>query len=255
MIPYFPPYTYMTRNMEVLAMENRNLPRLETDGFITAGMQKRADKLSGKLRTPIKTSGIPNDELDIGYKKLLYKTGICAAIAIALLIVSSINNPAAEKLTETIGSAANHQLEIDEDIGRLKFVQNLGEESSSVFSAYPESSVVYPADGEIVTRFGESGSFGVRMTAQSEDILCIAKGTVSSVGEIGDAGYVTLVLDSGETAAFYNVIPAVKINDIVLPGQPLGVLSGKYLYFEMRDGEEYIDPLGFIKQQAVASLQ
>lgn len=237
-------------------MENRNLPKLETDGFVTTGTQKQAVKLSRKYKEPIKRVGThDDDEIDVGYKRLLYKTGICAAIAIALLIISSINNPAAEKLTQTIGSAVNHQFEIDEDIGRLKFVQNLDEESASVFSSYPESSVIYPADGEIVTRFGESGSFGVRMTTQSKDILCIAKGTVSSVGEIGDAGYVTLVLDSGELAAFYNIVPAVKINDIVMPGQPLGQLSGKYLYFEMRDGEEYIDPLNFIKQRAVAALQ
>lgn len=237
-------------------MENRDLPRLETDGFVTEDIQKKRIKLFKRNQAPVKTGGFNDDgEMDIGYKKLLYKTGICAAIAIALLIISSINNPATERLTQTIGSAVNNQFEIDDDIGRLKFVQNLDDESADVFSAYPESSAVYPAEGEIVTRFGESGSYGVRMAAQSSDILCIAKGTVISVGQIGDAGYVTLVLDSGETAAFYNIIPAVKVNDIVAPGQPLGTLSGKYLYFEMRDGEEYIDPLNYIKQQSASALQ
>ncbi len=227
-------------------MQNKDLPKLKTNGFVPIDTQSRCGNRYRSKQRSYKP--------DMVYKKLLYKTGICAAIAVALLIVSSTNNPPVA-LSPAMDYASNHQLEIDEDIGRLKFVQNLDEESACVFSAYPESSVVYPADGEIVTKFGESGSSGVRMSTRSSNILCIAKATVISAGKIGDAGYVTLALDTGEKVFFYNIIPAVKINDIVNPGQPVGSLSGEYLYFEMKDGEQYIDPLEFIMQRATAALQ
>ena len=243
-------------------MRNHELRKLETDGFVTSDQPSRrpASQLIRNTTdkpTATKKSAVlaDDDEMDISYKRLLVKTGICAAIAIAILVISSLETPSANNITQTISQTVNHEFDIDEDIGRLKFVQSLDDEVQSVFSARPDASMVYPADGEVVTRFGQGGSVGVRMTAQTESILCIAKGTVTAVGTINDAGYVTIMLDSGETVAFYNVVPEVKVNDIVMPGQSLGTLSGKYLYFEMRQGEEYIDPLEYIKQRAVMAVQ
>jgi len=238
-------------------MEKRELPRLETNGFVSNNYsvlptwRQRAAKLLRKAvdsREPKEdnTARKPKDEMDIGYKRLLVKTGVCAAAAIAILIISSLGTPAANDISQAVSQSVNHEFDIEEDIGRLKFVKNLSEEAASVFSAMPEAAAVYPAEGEVVTRFGEGGSLGVRMAAQSSDILCIAKGTVISVGQIGDAGYVTVMLDTGESVAFHNISPAVKINDIVYPGQTVGALSGQYFYFEMRHGDDYIDPLAFI---------
>lgn len=247
-------------------MDKHSLPKLETDGFVTGGApaagptwRQRAAQLlrktgrDGKAETRMRAEDM--GEVDIGYKRLLVKTGVCAAVAIAILVISSVNTPVANEITQAVNQTVNHEFDIDEEIGRLKFVKNLGEEAASVFSPAPGAAAVYPADGDVVTRFGEGGSVGVRMTAQSDRILCIAKGTVNAVGQIGDAGYVTVVLDSGETVAFHNVAPAVQINDIVLPGQTVGTLSGTYLYFEMRTGDDPIDPLAYIEQQAAMVLQ
>lgn len=244
-------------------MDKQSLPKLETEGFVTTEARKPSWRApAGRLlrkKAGKKAQNVPlekgEDEIDIGYKRLLIKTGVCAAVAIAILVLSSVDAPVTKDLTQTVKETVNHEFDIEEDIGRLKFVQSLDEESASVFSPLPQAAAVYPADGEVVTRFGEDGAMGIRMTTQQADILCIARGTVTSVGQIGDAGYVTLVLDTGETVAFHNIVPSVQINDIVPAGQKLGELSGQYLYIEMRQGEDYVDPLVYIKTHASRVLQ
>jgi murein DD-endopeptidase MepM/ murein hydrolase activator NlpD len=191
--------------------------------------------------------------VDPAYRKLLIKTGICAGLAIVLLVISSIDTPGAQGLTDTLNQVVNQEFDIDKDIGRLKFVQTL-DETEAVFSAEPGVLATYPADGRIVTRYGEGGANGVRIEAVG-NVASIAKGTVTAVGDIGNMGYAKVTLDTGQTVAYYNVDPAVQVDDIVMPGQTIGVVLGSYLYLEMKDGDEYIDPIAFIEQKVEAVLQ
>lgn len=252
-------------------MEKGSLPKLNIDGFtIVTGRSAAApagntgasfrQRASGLLRRAgVNLSESPRatphkGDVDPAYKKLLIKTGICAGLAIVLLIISSVGTPAGQDITDTLNQVVNHEFDIDEDIGRLKFVQTL-DETQAVFSAQPETLATYPVDGKIVTRYGESGSKGVRIEAAGRSAACIAKGTVTSVGEIGGMGYVRIALDTGETVVYHNVDPAVRVDDIVMTGQTVGTVTGDYLYLEMTDGGEYIDPLAYIEQKVAAVLQ
>jgi hypothetical protein len=258
--------------MEAKTMDKQSLPKLETEGFTIVSAQRASvstgalsDGVSWRERASglMRRVGIPGSEslrpgkqitdVDPAYKKLLIKTGICAGVAIVLLVVSSIGTPVTQDITNTINQVVNHEFDIDKDIGRLKFVKTL-DESRAVFSAGPGVLATYPADGKIVTRYGEGGSKGVRID-MTGNAACIAKGTVTAVGEIGNMGYVKIELDTGETLVYHNVMPAVQVNDIVMPGQTVGAVSGEYLYLEMMDGEEYIDPITYIEQRVAAVLQ
>jgi len=257
-------------------MEKQSLPKLDIEGFTTyppgrnsyrpgnsafraasnASWRGRASRLMHRKDGAAgeKPGGSPGGDVDPAYRKLLIKTGICAAVAIALLVISTAETPGGGGITDTLNRVVNHEFDIDKDIGRLKFVQTL-DETEAVFSEQPGLlAAVYPADGDVVTGFGEAGSRGVRIEAAGS-IACIAKGTVMAVGEIDGTGYIKTVLDTGETAAYYNVNPAVKVDDIVTAGQTVGEVMGGYLYLEMKDGEEYIDPIAFIEQKISAVLQ
>lgn len=257
-------------------MDERQLPKLEIERFETVGRgqtpiaQKpqqtnssnrpvqrsvRWKSAAEKVRQTVRSArdavrmdeGGDKKSDDSNYRRLLIKTGICAVIAIVILGLSSINTPGTDNTVQTMDSAVSHQFDIEEDIGRLKFVQNLDDDAQSVFSPMPASVVVFPAEGEVLTSFGEGGSKGVRIVPDQTDAVCIAKGTVTTVGQIGDMGFVKVVLDSGETVVYHNVRPAVMTDDIVQPGQPVGEVIGEYLYIEMKDGEVYIDPLAYIQ--------
>lgn len=241
-------------------MNKENLPKLETafetkneksefmwnnseDNSVKkdGGFKDKAVKLAKKIR-----QGAEEQSDDAGFRKLLIKTGICAGIAVIILAISVINTPTANNITESIDSIVNHEFDIDEDIGRLKFVKTL-EDSMSVFSTDNQNMVVQPYDGDVVTCFGEGGSSGVRIVPTSKDVYSIAKGTVTAVGMIDGNGYAKILLDTGEEAAFYNMSPDVKVDDIVSPGQKIGNVTGEYLYIELKSDGEYIDPVGFIE--------
>ena len=253
-------------------MDKENLPRLKTDVFTTvtksrrtpvqktAWQNKRFAGAAGKraaaivqsIGRPIKRTGASkerNEEVDIGYKRLMIKTGICAAIAIVILTLSSIDTPVTNNITDMVGEAVNHEFDIEEDIGRLKFVQSLTGDTQDVFSPLSAEAVVYPAEGEVITQFGESGSQGVRIAPVGTEIVNIAKGTVTEVGDIDGSGYVKVVLDTGETTVYYNVKALVQYDDIVMPGQPIGHTQSDYLYLEMTLNGEYIDPMVYIMQK------
>ncbi len=250
-------------------MEKQSLPKLEIEGFTiypsgsgsyrpkdgvarAAGKASWRDRAFRLVRRKGRAAGKAlGDDVDPAYRKLLIKTGICAAIAIALLVVSTVETPGSGGVTDTLNRVVTHEFDIDKDIGRLKFVQTL-DEVEAVFSEQPgQPSVVYPASGDIVMEFGKAGSKGVRIEA-SGSVRSIARSTVTAVGEIGGAGYVVTVLDTGETVTYYNIDPVVQVDDIVEAGQTVGKMLGGYLYVEMKEGEEYIDPIEYIEQQLLA---
>lgn len=240
-------------------MDKDSLPKLEVEGFTNHAKQPEpAEQKSGmltfgkkrgisfKVVNDRKTKPAAQDD-DSGYRKLMIKTGVCAAIAIVILGIASINTPVTDTITDKIGETMNHEFDVDEDIGRLKFVDNLNDETQSVFSPLPEGVTVLPADGEVVTAFGEAGSKGVRIDPVGTEIVSIAKGTIEYTGTISDMGYIQEKLDTGETAYYYNVNPSVQVDDIVMPGQEIGSLAGDYLYVEIKDGDVFIDPMAYIE--------
>jgi len=235
-------------------MQTDQLPKLELDGFNTpnrstppeTGWRKRAGQIAQKAGLKIEwNKRKPDDDIDVGYKRLLVKTGVCAAIAIAILIISAVSPPVQQQNT-AVNDAVSQEFDIPEDIGKLKFVDNLDGDAQSVMSVLPGNVVIAPSDGDVLTTFGQAGSKGVRFSAQGETAYSLARATVTAVGEVDGKGYVRFVLDTGETVLYVGVEPVVQVDDIVNPGQTIGAVTGDYLYVEMKDGEEYIDPLTYI---------
>ena len=247
-------------------MQKDQLPKLELDGFTiredrkappkekktsAAGWRGKAARLAEKAGVKIVWKKEErSDDTDLGYKRLLVKTGVCAALAIAILIISTVTTPGVKNTIEPAGNVMSQEFDIPEDIGKLKFVENLDDDTQSVMSVLPGDAAVLPSDGEVVTAFGQAGSKGVRFSAAGETAYSIAKGTVTAVGAINGQGYVRLLLDTGETALYCNVEPLVAVDDIVMPGQTIGTLTGDYLYVEMKDGETGIDPMAYISERA-----
>ena len=254
-------------------MDDKHLRKLDTQAFRTVSppprlhWQKQKDRngqappkenrwksVAGRTLKRLRSEKPPgNKSGDGGYRRLMIKTGICAAIAVLILGLLSIDSPMTNTVTEAVSDAVSHEFDIEEDIGRLKFVQNLSDEVQSVFSPMPDDAFVFPADGEVVTHFGEGGSRGVRIAAKNAEAVSVGKGTVLSVGEISDSGFVKIALDNGAHVIYHNLAPAVAVDDIVRPGQPVGSVLGETLYMEVKDGETYIDPIDYIQQRVSAA--
>jgi murein DD-endopeptidase MepM/ murein hydrolase activator NlpD len=259
-------------------MDKDSMPKLEIDGFTyetkkeakaPEGFQAKADwrakavqyarssaERIKKFRWTKGPASQSSSEPDIKYRRLLIKTGVCAVIAVVILGVASIGTQDAKSLTQAIDNTLNHQFNMDEDIGRLKFVDNLSDQTESVFSPLPDSAAVYPADKySIVTVFGQAGSQGVRIRPEGTEILNIAKGTVEYIGKINDSEYVQVKFDTGETALYYGIAPSVKVDDIVKAGQAIGDVTNDYLYLEVKKDGACIDPMAYIEEREAAGIK
>lgn len=251
-------------------MDKNSLPKLETDGFTYEQKRKRqsASKLAGDLMRIARVAGnnikkfrsegskgkADRCEPDIKYRRFMFKTGACAVIAVVILGIASVDSPDTKSITQALNGTQQRQFNMDEDIGRLKFVNTLGNESQSVFSSSPAGLAVYPAEGDIVTAFGQSGSQGVRIKPVNAKAVSISKGSVGQTGEINGEQYIKITLDTGEAVFYYGINPVVKVHDIVTAGQQVGDITGDYLYIEIRDKDKYIDPITFIEQQQSAAV-
>jgi len=253
--------------MEARTMDKDSLPKLEIDGFTyeqktkpQAAVKKtydflRVTKDAGKRIKEFRLAQAARPERsepDVDYRRFILKTGACAVIAVLILGIASIGSPDTRFITEALNGAQQHEFNMDEDIGRLKFVDTLDGESQSVFSANPGAVAVYPAKGDIVTAFGQAGSSGIRIKPANAKAVCIAKGTVEQTGKINGEQYIKIALDTGEAVYYYGINPVVKVRDIVKPGELVGDIIGDYLYIEIKDKDKYIDPVAFIERQAAA---
>lgn len=256
-------------------MDKDIMPKLELDGFtyetrrlaqnpnLNEGWTSKAAKFAKSAQERLKNIKFSKtdakrgqSEPELKYRRLLIKTGACAVIAVVILGIASVNTQNADAIKQAINSTVNHEFDMDQDIGKLKFVDNLNDETESVFSPLPDAAAVYPAASyNVVTAFGKAGSQGVRLKLAGTQVLNIAKGTVDHIGKINGSEFVQVKFDTGETAYYYGIEPSVKLHDIVTAGQAIGNVTGDYLYVELKRGGACIDPMAYIEQREAAAVK
>lgn len=120
------------------------------------------------------------------------------------------------------------------------------------FSWEPETQLVWPVQGAIVSAYGDAarpGHRGVDLAAPPGASVAAARlGKVDFVGEIAGYGR-TLVLSHGDRlSTVYAHLGTVRVSegDAVSRGQTIGTISPEgYLHYEIRDAAQPVDPAGF----------
>lgn len=107
----------------------------------------------------------------------------------------------------------------------------------------------HPTDGT------EAFHYGVDLGApEGEKIKCAAQGTVTEVGENADYGNYILISHPGELYTLYahceKVLPAqgdsVSVGQVIATVGATGNATAPHLHFELRSGENWLDPAEFI---------
>ena len=115
-------------------------------------------------------------------RRRISKFGVKAAIACVIcagcLAISMLDTPFTKKAASVINNILTYNLNIDESIGQLKFVQNIFPGTTAVFGG--QTSLRYPCEGNIVAKFGEGDSKGIRIQAAPS-----AKVTAAADGDGG----------------------------------------------------------------------
>jgi murein DD-endopeptidase MepM/ murein hydrolase activator NlpD len=116
-----------------------------------------------------------------------------------------------------------------------------------------------PVDGTLARGFGwQEGSDGwprfsdgVELTvANGASVRAVLPGTVNRVFKDANLGTVVVVDHSNQLSTLYGRLDTVGVQagQQVDQGQVLGTVAGTFLHFEMRDGDQLVDPVQHLQQ-------
>lgn len=248
--------------------EGKNAEKITTGRFFTSGQNEEKEGGGYIFRSadaprerpaagPVKHDPFKKTADTFRTNKLLRNTAICAVAALVIWGIASSGTPAGQEASDAIKSVINYELDLEDDLGDLKFVDNmLGEDSSLVSTQAGEEAAVeevaeapageaaaaefvYPLDGIVTATFAENGSGAIIARADSAEVKSSRAGKVAEVS----GNFVSIVNSDDSITTYYGVEPSVQTGDSVEAGQVIGQLLSEVLYVEQDKAGEKTDPL------------
>lgn len=176
--------------------------------------------------------------------RLLRNSFLACAVLLGVLALGNVNQPWADQAASGIRQALTMELDLDESLGQLSFVQKLMPESALVFfNLNGGSEFVRPVQGELTHSFDPMQPWLMFSCAEDAQVLSPADGIISAVSPLSDGGFGVLI-DHGN--ALESVMAGlddvqVQVGDEILRGAAIGICD-EDLYYELRQGGDAIDP-------------
>ena len=179
-----------------------------------------------------------------GADRLLRNSAWACALLLGVLALGNVDQPWAQKASQSVEKALTMRIDLDDSIGALKFVKDIMPESAYVFmNLSGGTALARPVEGPLAHAWSNLQPWLMFNCADGAEVRASAAGTVTAVSPLSGGKYGVLV-DHGEGvetlyAQMTEVTPSV--GDAVIRGQALGA-SGDGLYFEYRKNGESVDP-------------
>lgn len=173
---------------------------------------------------------------------LLRNTAICAVAVLAVYGMKMIDTPITNSITTSVKQAISYEMNIDNTLGKLQFV-NETVKGTQIIESAPQ--MVYPIEGTIKTKFTDTNSTGITFTCVKGATVCAAaEGTVAVVGEDSTLGkYVQIKHTDSIYSVCYGLTDiTVKKGDKVTAKQKLGVSKATEMLFEVKINGRPVDP-------------
>jgi murein DD-endopeptidase MepM/ murein hydrolase activator NlpD len=251
--------------------EKDNISKLEIAGFTNAEIRpepkeiktiavnahpgwysetyNRARGAVRNVRSKLRFTKKGGDEEGRTIRSLMLKTGICAFIVLLLLLVKNIDSPFTNSVSAGVRDVLENNTDLEKEIGRLKFVQNLFG-SEPVLSEITDSQYVYPVEGRVTKKFGEDNASGITIeSTMNSPVLSVAACTVKKLSaEVGGTA-LRAELEDGTEVVYTGVVPRVEEGDNVKKGGILGTLKGNSLALGIYQSGKAVDPLAFLSKR------
>ncbi len=255
--------------------DTANIPKIQVDGFVSKSVEPKLMRLEmgpprAEIVSPWKNTvqalpprsyarqtikAAPNgarkrdyDEAESERKStaLMIKLGVCAAVCVMALGLRLINTPATTQLAQDVRQVITTEIDVDETIGKLKFVDGKAAPEDGTAMVFGALNVTLPVQGEVREQFGENGSNGVLFAcSQGASGIACADGVVEALGVDEIRGqYVRLRHAAGLETFLYGLSEvSVEQGQPLKSGDILGKSAGDSLYFEARVNGAPQDPL------------
>ena len=180
--------------------------------------------------------------------RAIRRIAICCAIAIGCVGLKYIKLPFAEQATDFLKNAFTYDLDIEESIGKLHFVEKIFPDVKAVFGDRQQFS--YPVSGAIIQKFGEDGKEYIQFQAEPKaEVVCALDGQVEKRGINDTLGkYLKIRHANNLTTVYYGMEESPLAEGAeVTQGQALGTLGDNgLLCFQVLSGDAAQDPQKYL---------
>ncbi|MBQ3080536.1 MAG: M23 family metallopeptidase [Clostridia bacterium] len=180
--------------------------------------------------------------------RLLRNTAVACSLLLAVMSLKNIDSPVTNRITGAVKNVLSMDLNLDDSIGKLSFVQNFMPESAQVFlNMNNRDQKRYPVSGQIVHEWSEKQPWIEYLTENSEQVYAVTGGTVKASVKSDDGDYTVVIEgeDGAEAVYAYLASGSVKAGSKVDAGDVIGISGNDakaHLYFEYRVNEKSADP-------------
>ncbi|MBQ8506638.1 MAG: M23 family metallopeptidase [Clostridia bacterium] len=177
-------------------------------------------------------------------ERLLRNSCLACAVLLGVLALGNLNQPWAKHAAESIEHALTMEIDLDESLGQLSFVQRLMPESALVFfNLSGDHELQQPVQGELSHPYSAAQPWLMFAAEPGTAVCAPADGTVAAVSQLSDGSW-GILIDHGE--GMESVVAnlkecAVQTGDKLLKGAAIGTAAGG-LFLELRQGGEAADP-------------
>ena len=151
---------------------------------------------------------------------------VCAAVAALCLLVRFVPGTFAQNARQTLTQLFTYDLDLDETLGRLKFVENLFPGAAAVFGT--QSQRCYPVEGNLMRSFGQDNLPNIAFQAAAgAKVVAIDAGRVTKRGVSEQYGnYLRIEHADGLETYYYGLAKSpLDKGAEVQKGQEIGTLG------------------------------
>ena len=214
---------------------------------------RKEDAKNLELHTHLPEREIKESSAEIARKRspaerLFRNTTVACALLLTVIALRNIDTPFTRSVTEALTSAISMDVNLEDTLGKLSFVERLMPESALVFlNMESVQSVSLPVSGQILHEYTDSQPWTEYLTEDASCVYALKDGTVSACAESTEGDWTVLVTHSDGTQAVYAYLAEVGLapGDQVERGKSIGVTGtgeNAHLYFEYRVDMEPSNP-------------
>lgn len=181
-------------------------------------------------------------------ERLLRNTSVACALLLAVLALKNIDTPVTNRITSALNQAIHMDLDLDETLGRLSFVENLMPESALVFfhtdtSARDDT----PVSGSVAHEWSVAQPWLEYAADDGAPVYSLRDGTVAAASQSAEGDWTILIHHAGDAQTVYAYLADcnVSLGESVSERQVIGHCGTQdraRLYMEYRVGTEPADP-------------
>ena len=179
---------------------------------------------------------------------------VCSGVILLALALKAVDTPKTQAVSATVEQAITTETNLDQNLGRLQFVQNMFSESVAVFwqQKAPET-LQSPFNGRVNARYSIT-SPGIEITGRAADVFACYDGKVTAVDEDDEGNVAVMIEHTGGLATVYGRLSQadVKINDKVKKGDRIGgaqeIGEGYAMFLQVRLDDLGVDPLPYFQK-------